>query len=73
MDGWLIAMMLGASVFLGGIALIAFMWAIKSGQFDDEEKFLNAVKFDGESELNDAVNLERKKEKLKKEREYRPE
>jgi len=71
MDNWIIVMMLGASVFLGGIALLAFMWAVKSGQFDDEEKFLNAAKFDNESELNDAVNLERKKEKLKKE--YRPE
>ena len=71
MDSWLIAMMLGGSIFLGGIALIAFLWAIKSGQFDDEEKFLNAVKFDNEDDLNDAVNLEVKKEKLK--REYRPE
>jgi len=73
MDSWLIAMMLGGSIFLGGLALIAFLWAVKSGQFDDEEKFLNAVQFDGEAELNDAVNLERKKEKLKREREYKPE
>jgi cbb3-type cytochrome oxidase maturation protein len=71
MDGWLIAMMLGGSIFLGGLALLAFLWAIKNGQFDDEEKFLNAVQYDGEDELNDAVNLERKKKKLK--REYRPE
>ena len=73
MDGWLIAMMLGGSIFLGGLALMAFLWAVKNGQFDDEEKFLNAVHFDSEDELNDAVNLERKKEKLKKKREYRPE
>ena len=71
MDGWLIAMMLGGSIFLGGLALIAFLWAVKNGQFDDEEKFLNAVQYDSEDELNDAVNLERRKEKLKKE--YRPE
>ncbi|QOY55214.1 cbb3-type cytochrome oxidase assembly protein CcoS [Candidatus Sulfurimonas marisnigri] len=71
MDSWVIAMMLGASVFLGAIALFAFLWAIKSGQFDDEEKFLNAAKFDGEDELNDAVNKDRKKEDLKKN--YRPE
>ena len=69
-DGWLITMMLIGSLFLGGIALIAFLWAIKTGQFDDKEKFLNATKYDGVEELNDAVNLERKKEKLKKE--YRP-
>ena len=71
MDDWVIAMMLGASIFLGAIALFAFLWAIKNGQFDDEEKFLNASKFDGVDELNDAVNQERKKEKLKKN--YRPE
>ncbi|MEA3330237.1 MAG: cbb3-type cytochrome oxidase assembly protein CcoS [Campylobacterota bacterium] len=72
MDSWLVAMMLGASVFLGAIALGGFLWAVNSGQFDDEEKFLNAAKFDGEDELNDAVNQERRKEELKK-KNYRPE
>jgi len=66
MDSWVIAMMLGASIFLGAVALFAFLWAIKNGQFDDEEKFLNATKFDGEDELNDAVKQEQKKEALKK-------
>lgn len=71
MDSWVIAMMLGASIFLGAVALFAFLWAIKNGQFDDEQKFLNAAKFDGEAELNDAVNQEKKRERLKKD--YRPE
>jgi cbb3-type cytochrome oxidase maturation protein len=71
MDTWVIAMMLGASIFLGALALFAFLWAIKNGQFDDEEKFLNAAKFDGEDELNDALKQENKKEALKKD--YRPE
>ncbi len=71
MDSWVITMMLSASLFLGAIALFAFLWAIKNGQFDDEEKFLNAAKFDGVDDLNDAVNQEIKKEKLKKD--YRPE
>jgi len=71
MDNWVIAMMLGASIFLGAIALFAFLWAIKNGQFDDEEKFLNAAKFDNQEDLNDAVNLEKKKEELKKA--YKPE
>ena len=66
MDTWVIAMMLGVSIFLGAIALVAFLWGIKSGQFDDEEKFLNAVKFDGEEELNDAVVQEKKREELKR-------
>ena len=72
MDNWIIVMMLGASLFLGAIALFAFMWAVKNGQFDDEEKFLNSVKFDNVEDLNDAVDLERKKEELKK-KSYRPE
>jgi len=71
MDSWVITMMLGASVFLGAIALFGFLWAVKNGQFDDENKFLNATKFDGEEELNDAVNLEKRKEELK--RNYKPE
>ncbi len=71
MDSWVIAMMLGASIFLGAIALFAFLWAIKNGQFDDEEKFLNAAKFDNEEDLNDAVNIEKKREELKKA--YKPE
>ena len=71
MDNWVIVMMLGVSIFLGAIALFAFLWAIKNGQFDDEKKFLNAAKFDGEDELNDALKQEQKKEALKKN--YRPE
>jgi len=72
MDNWVIAMMLGASLFLGAIALFAFMWAVRNGQFDDEEKFLNSVQFDNVEDLNDAVDLEKKKEELKK-KNYRPE
>lgn len=71
MDNWVIAMMLGVSIFLGAVALFAFLWAIKNGQFDDEEKFLNAAKFDGEDELNDALKQEQKREALKKN--YKPE
>jgi len=71
MSDWVIAMMLGASIFLGAVALFAFLWAIKNGQFDDQEKFLNGAKFDNEDDLNDAVNLEKKREELK--RNYKPE
>jgi cbb3-type cytochrome oxidase maturation protein len=72
MDSWVIAMMLGASLVLGGIALIAFLWGIKNGQFDDEKKMMNQVLYDDESELNDAANQQRKREELSK-KEYRPE
>ncbi|MDQ1298508.1 MAG: hypothetical protein QG558_1047 [Campylobacterota bacterium] len=72
MDSWVVAMMLGVSLFLGGVALIAFLWAIKTGQFDDENRMMNQVKFDDEKELNDAAEQEKKREKLKK-KEYQPE
>jgi len=73
MDSWIIILMLGVSVFLGLLALIGIMWAIKTGQFDDKEKFLHQVQYDGEDELNDAVKQQAKKEALKKRKEYRPE
>ena len=66
MDNSIVVMMLIVSLILGSIALIAFLWAVKSGQFDDEEKFLNAVKFDNIEDLNDAIAKEKKMEKLKK-------
>ncbi|MEJ2468066.1 MAG: cbb3-type cytochrome oxidase assembly protein CcoS [Campylobacterales bacterium] len=74
MDSWVIIMMLGVSVFFGSLALLGIMWAIKTGQFDDKEKFLNQVQYDGEDELNDAVKqAEKKKAMKKKKEEYRPE
>ena len=72
MDNWVVAMMLGASLFLGGIALISFLWGIKTGQFDDANRMMNQVQFDDESELNDASDQQKKREALKK-KEYRPE
>lgn len=73
MDSWVIAMMLGASLLLGAIALSAFLWGIKNGQFDDEKKMMNQVQYDDERELNDAANQQRKKESMNKKEEYRPE
>lgn len=72
MDGWVVEMMLGGSLFLGAIALTAFLWGIKNGQFDDEKRMMNQVHFDDEKELNDAAEQQRKKEEQRK-REYRPE
>ncbi|UFS63080.1 cbb3-type cytochrome oxidase assembly protein CcoS [Sulfurimonas sp. HSL-3221] len=74
MDSWVIIMMLAVSVFLGSLALLGIMWAIRTGQFDDKEKFLNQVQYDGEDELNDAAKqAEKKKAMKKKKEEYRPE
>lgn len=73
MSSWVIGMMLGVSVFLGSIALVTLIWAIKKGQFDDAEKFLNGALYDDENELNDAARKEQKLKEAKKKREYRPE
>ena len=74
MDDWVIVMMLGVSVFLGALALLGIIWAIRTGQFDDKEKFLNQVQYDGEDELNDAARQAEKKKAMKKKKEaYRPE
>ena len=72
MDGWVVAMMLGASLFLGSLALAAFLWAIKSGQFDDEKKMMTQVQFDDEKELNDLAGQQKKRDDLKK-KVYKPE
>lgn len=66
MDSWVIIMMMSGSILLGLIALFGFIWAVRNGQFDDQEKYLNATKYDGEDELNDAVALEKKKKELEK-------
>ncbi len=67
MDNGIVIMMIGISLLLGALALFGVMWAIKSGQFDDKEKMMNSVHFDGEDELNEAAEKERRK------KEYKPE
>ncbi len=69
MDGWVVAMMLGASTLLGAFGLWALLWGIRSGQFDDQKKFIDGAQFDSEEALNDAVMMERKKEAIVKEKE----
>lgn len=65
MDTWVVAMMLGASTLLGAFGLWALLWGIKSGQFDDHQKFLDGAQFDSEESLKDAVHMEQKKEAMK--------
>ena len=72
MENWVLVMMIVVSLMLGSIALVSFLWAVKNNQFDDKTKMMNAVHFDGEEELNDAVQKEKKREQLRKEN-YRPE
>ena len=73
--------MIGVSTFLGAIGLIALIWAVRTGQFDDHSKFIDAVRHDNEEDLKDAAMMEEKKkaykekikqEKREKEKNYRP-
>jgi cbb3-type cytochrome oxidase maturation protein len=80
MSDSIMALMLGVSTFLGALGLLALLWGLRTGQFDDQAKFLDGARFDGEEELKDAVMMEKKKEEAlakkkkarEKEKNYRP-
>ena len=38
------------AIFLGGLGLVAFLWSLKSGQFDDLEGNANRILFDDEDD-----------------------
>lgn len=70
----IVILMIGVSTLLGAIGLLALIWAVRTGQFDDESKFIDATRFDNEEDLKDAVMMDekRKAHKHKKKKEYRP-
>lgn len=51
MNTTMVAVMLATSIVIGLIGLIAFLWGLKNGQFDDEKKMMQGVLFDGEEDL----------------------
>lgn len=72
----ILILMLGISTFLGALGLVALLWGLKTGQFDDQSKFIDGAQYDGVEELQDAVMMQKKKEealKRKKEKNYMPE
>ena len=62
----IVILMIGVSTFLGALGLIALLWGVKTGQFDDQSKFIDAARYDGEEELRDAVMMEEKKKEQKR-------
>ncbi|MDQ7084865.1 MAG: cbb3-type cytochrome oxidase assembly protein CcoS [Sulfurovum sp.] len=74
MSEGIVIMMIAVSTFLGAIGLLALLWAVRTGQFDDHSKFIDAVRHDNEEDLQDAVMMQKKREayKKKKEKNYRP-
>ena len=67
-DGVLI-IMIGASLFLGGLSLFAFLWGLKNSQFDDAKRSMDAVLFDSEDDLNDLAKRLDKQKKYDEKRE----
>ncbi len=77
----IVVLMIGISTLLGAIGLLGLIWAVRTGQFDDHSKFIDAVRHDNEEDLQDAAMMQEKKkafqEKMKqeqrgKEKNYRP-
>jgi len=62
----IVILMISVSTFLGALGLIALLWGVKTGQFDDQSKFIDAARYDGEEELRDAVMMEEKKKEQKR-------
>ncbi len=71
MDSNILTMMLGVSIFLGALGVGALLWGLKTGQFDDIEKFVGSARFDSEDDLKEAVEMQkRKKRALEKKKKY---
>ncbi|GAA7008453.1 cbb3-type cytochrome oxidase assembly protein CcoS [Helicobacter pylori] len=62
MNTEILTIMLVVSVLMGLIGLIAFLWGVKSGQFDDEKRMLESVLYDSASDLNEAILQEKRQE-----------
>ena len=61
----IVILMISVSTFLGALGLIALLWGVKTGQFDDQSKFIDAARYDGEEELRDAAMMQNKKDEQK--------
>jgi cbb3-type cytochrome oxidase maturation protein len=74
-SGNIVILMLGVSTFLGALGLFALLWGVKTGQFDDQSKFIDGARYDNEEDLQDAKMMDekRKEREAKRKREYRPE
>ncbi|WP_104721117.1 cbb3-type cytochrome oxidase assembly protein CcoS [Helicobacter mesocricetorum] len=56
MNTGMVAIMLATSIVIGLMGLIAFIWGLKNGQFDDEKKMMQGVLFDSEEDLRHMAN-----------------
>ncbi len=62
--------MLIFGIIISAGLLLLFVWAAKTGQFDDADRMLNNPLYDSVDDLNDAI---RKEQKIKEEKEAKEE
>lgn len=67
-DDTLFFMLIVGLIISAGMLLL-FIWAAKSGQFDDSSKMTNGLLFDSVEDLNDAIEKEKKIKERKKKKE----
>lgn len=65
-DDTLFFMMI-VGLVVSGLMLLLFIWAAKSGQFDDASKVTQGLLFDSVDDLNDAIKKEKSIKEAKKE------
>lgn len=64
-DDTLFFMLIVGLIISAGMLLL-FVWAAKSGQFDDTSKMTNGMLFDSVEDLNDAIKKENSVKEAKK-------
>ncbi len=52
--------MLIVGIIISAALLLIFVWAAKTGQFDDSNKLIDGMLFDSTEDLNDAIKNEKK-------------
>jgi cbb3-type cytochrome oxidase maturation protein len=52
--------MLIVGIIITTALVLLFVWAAKSGQFDDSNKMIDGMLFDSTDDLNDAIKKEKK-------------
>ncbi len=61
--------MLIVGIIISAGMLFIFVWAAKTGQFDDSSKMVNGLLFDSTEDLNDAIKKENNLKEAKQEKE----
>ena len=60
--------MLIVGIIISAGMLLLFIWAAKSGQFDDANKLTNGLLYDSVEDLNDAIRKEKNLKEAKQQK-----